>query len=232
MGSGVSHRCHPHALGTRTGTARHHRQRRPADRDEQSPTGSGRVDGPDPTHSASRTGPRTAGAYHHDTPDDHHHDESAAIAGEHNQDKSAAIATAGDHNDTPAGILGYTSGRAVLDHLYKRPPGYFPDPDHIGELPFGRHRRRWRRRTILVWAATRDRRGRGCPPGTPHPGTMRTEYPYATDPAYPFALARLRAGHSLTRPQPAAGPSMSVEKARRVLRAARPPGPHPLRAPL
>ena len=66
-----------------------------------------------------------------------------------------------------ARLLGYASHRSVLAYL--RRPGYFPDPDHVELLGSGACRRRWRRCSVLAWAADRGRRYVGS----------RSEKPYA-----------------------------------------------------
>ena len=84
---------------------------------------------------------------------------------------------------TAADILGYASYRNLPDTLLNH-------PDHVEELPDGRIRRRWLRRT--VWAIADARTGRqstGRTPGTTGP---RKPHPYADDPRMQAAIELLR----------------------------------------
>lgn len=59
-------------------------------------------------------------------------------------------------------LLGYTNSSTIRGWIAAN-DGYFPDPDDVEELPSGRLRRRWRRRTLLAF---KDRPVR---PGRTHP---------------------------------------------------------------
>jgi len=102
-----------------------------------------------------------------------------------------------------ARILGYGSYRNLPDTLYDR-------PDRTEELPDGRIRRKWFRRT--VWAVADARTGRqstGRTPGTTGP---RKPHRYADDP-------RLQAATELLAEARAAGRDrrgLGVELARRL----------------
>ena len=110
----------------------------------------------------------------------------------------------------------------ILAYLYQH-PGYFPEPDEVEELPSGRLRRRWRRRTIWTWADQRDRRGGGRPPGPASadatPSGQRLHY--RDHPAMPTVRACLAAGNPPTGPELAQQFTISERTAWRIIRAAR-----------
>lgn len=57
-----------------------------------------------------------------------------------------------------AKVLGYKNKGQIITYL-KEHPGYFPEPDDVEEL--GTYtRKRWRRRTIAEWLATRPGKGK------------------------------------------------------------------------
>lgn len=92
------------------------------------------------------------------------------------------VDTTGDPDDLvtaaeAARILGYSSHKTI--HAYLRAhPGYFPDPDTTEELPSGRTRRFWLRRTIWAFAHSRDIRGGARPEGTgPTPQPLYSQHP-------------------------------------------------------
>lgn len=89
-----------------------------------------------------------------------------------------------------AKILGYSSYRNLPDTLYYQ-------PDRTEELPDGRVRRYWYRRT--VWAVGDARTGRqstGRTPGTTGP---RKPHPYADDPRLQAAAGLLAQAHATGR---------------------------------
>ncbi len=63
--------------------------------------------------------------------------------------------------DLPAAteFLGYTSQSTIRGYL-SRNDGYFPDADDIEDLPSGRVRRRWKRKTLQEFASRPARPGR------------------------------------------------------------------------
>jgi hypothetical protein len=87
-----------------------------------------------------------------------------------------------------AAILGYANHRSLPDELIQH-------PDKADELPSGRLRRRWYRRTVWAYADGRPlRHSTGRPPGT---GTgRRTPHPYADDPRLDAARTLIQQAHT------------------------------------
>jgi hypothetical protein len=89
-----------------------------------------------------------------------------------------------------AKILGYSSYRNLPDTLYYQ-------PDHTEELPDGRVRRYWYRRT--VWAVADARTGRQSTGRTPGTTGARKPHPYADDPRLQAAADLLAQAHAAGR---------------------------------
>jgi len=102
-----------------------------------------------------------------------------------------------------ARILGYGSYRNLPDTLLGR-------PDRTEELPDGRIRRYWLRRT--VWAVADARTGRQSTGRTPGSTGARKAHPYADDPRLPAAVDLLAEARTAGRDRRGLG----VELARRL----------------
>lgn len=103
-----------------------------------------------------------------------------------------------------AKVLGYKDHRSL-------PPALRANPDRADELPSGRLRRYWYRRTVWAFADGRPlRHSTGRPAGT---GTgPRQPHPYADDPRLPAALQLLADTQATGRPTTGLG----AELARRL----------------
>lgn len=102
-----------------------------------------------------------------------------------------------------AEVLGYKNHRSLPDEL-------LDNPDQADELPSGRLRRRWHRRTVWAFADGRPlRHSTGRPGGT---GTgPRLPHPYADDPRLDIAAALVSEADDTT-----ASAGLGAELARRL----------------
>jgi|GEM_PF-2181184 len=104
----------------------------------------------------------------------------------------AATFTRVDRRGAPDDLLTAPGAAKVLGHADHRslPEALLEHPDQVEELPSGRLRRRWYRRTVWAYADSRaQRHSTGRPTGT---GTgPRQPHPYADDPRLAAALGLL-----------------------------------------
>ncbi|MGH3716267.1 MAG: helix-turn-helix domain-containing protein [Micromonosporaceae bacterium] len=110
-----------------------------------------------------------------------------------------------------ARVLGYRDHRSL-------PANLRANPDDVTELPSGRLRRRWHRRTLWAYADNRaQHRSPGPPPGTP--STQRKPHPYADDPRLDQIRELLNAG--VRTAEIAARIGVSRRTASRLIKAAK-----------
>ncbi len=125
----------------------------------------------------------------------------------------AATFTRVDQRGAPDDLLTAPQAARVLGHKGHRslPDELLEHPDRVEELPSGRLRRRWHRRSVWAYADSRPlRHSTGRPAGT---GTgPRQPHPYTDDPRLCIALGLLAEAHAMGRG--AAG--LGAELARRL----------------